>query len=388
MRIGGVERSLLGLLNSLDYDKFDVDLFLFIHDGEFLKMIPEQVNLLPPVAKYADLLLPAKDVLKKGNIDVLLLKLWARYKAFQYVKKNSLNKNNLVLSTYLQKFVSKCLPRINDIKYDFGISFLTPHYILSDKVTAEKSIAWIHTDYSFFDVDQQEETTMWNKYTYIASISDDCTNAFCSKFPSLLPKVILIENILSSQFVIEQAKLFTVSDEIPSDDHVVKIISVGRFSYQKNFDNVPEIVRILQEDGCNVKWYLIGYGGDEGLIMNKIKEFGVEDKVILLGKKSNPYPYILATDIYVQPSRYEGKAVAVREAQILCKPVIITNFPTANSQLRNGIDGIVVPLDNIGCAKEIKEIIENKSLTDLLVKNCANGNFSNEEEILKLESLI
>ena len=88
----------------------------------------------------------------------------------------------------------------------------------------------------------------------------------------------------------------------------------------------------------------------------------MENNVILLGKQANPYPYILWCDCYIQPSRFEGKSVAVKEAQMLGKPVIITNYNTAPSQLENGVDGIIVPQDNEGCAKGIYEIITNEKL--------------------------
>ena len=82
------------------------------------------------------------------------------------------------------------------------------------------------------------------------------------------------------------------------------------------------------------KWYIIGFGPEEELIRQRIAEYKMESHVILLGKKENPYPYIKTCDIYIQPSRYEGKSVSVREAQILCKLVIITDYPTSNSQIK------------------------------------------------------
>ena len=110
----------------------------------------------------------------------------------------------------------------------------------------------------------------------------------------------------------------------------------------------------------NVKWYLIGLGPDEELIRKKIEETGMQEHVIILGKKENPYPYMKACDIYVQPSRHEGKCVAVREAQILGKPVIITNYETSVSQLKDGYDGVIVSMDNEKCAQGIAEVIQIK----------------------------
>lgn len=114
----------------------------------------------------------------------------------------------------------------------------------------------------------------------------------------------------------------------------------------------------------------------------------MEDHVILLGKKENPYPYMKACDIYVQPSRYEGNAVTVREAQILGKPVVVTDYPTAHSQVRDGQDGIIVPLDNEGCARGIAALVSNWKKQSNLAAFCLANDFGNETVVEKLLSLL
>ena len=116
----------------------------------------------------------------------------------------------------------------------------------------------------------------------------------------------------------------------------------------------------------------------------KIKEAGMENRVIMLGKKDNPYPYIKACDLYVQPSRYEGKAVTVREAQMLGKPVVITRYATSSGQLEDGVDGVIVPMDNEGCAMGIAALLKNPEEMARLAENCGNRNFSKMNEAEKL----
>ena len=137
-----------------------------------------------------------------------------------------------------------------------------------------------------------------------------------------------------------------------------------------------------------MKWYIIGFGTDENLIKEKIKEFNMQDNIILLGKKENPYPYIKGCDIYVQPSRYEGKSVAVREAQILNKPVVITNFETSKSQLIDVFDGIIVPMDNEGCAEGIYNLIKDKELQQRLIENTKITDYTNKQELEKIYALL
>lgn len=385
MEIGGAERALLGLLTSFDYSKYEVDLFLLQHSGELMPLIPSKVNLLPEIKEYSGIMKPMLTALKQGNIKVVLGRLNGKIHAQKYNKKNGLAHSDVGVE-YSHKYTVKCLPNITDKEYDVAISFLTPHYIVRDKVKADKKIAWIHTDYSTIEVDVQSELQMWSRFDNIVSISADVTAAFLKKFPELKSKIVLIENILSKTFIEEQSNEFDVSNEMPADS--IKLLSIGRFCEAKNFDNVPEIAIIMKAKGIDFKWYLIGYGSDEELIRTKISEYNMDDTVIVLGKKENPYPYIKACDIYVQPSRYEGKCVAVREAQILDKPVVITNYTTAKSQITDGFDGTIVPMDNAGCANALADFILDKDKQNRFISNMKTTDYSNQNEVEKIYKII
>ena len=389
MEIGGAETALIGLLNALDPNLVDVDLFLYDHRGEMMQFIPEWINLLPQIPKYSVLERPIVELVKRGFWGIAAGRLWAKYiSKVAYKRSGSKLENNGGLDK-MSKCTAPLLPRINQsVTYDLAISFLTPHRIVAEKVKAKKKIAWIHTDYTRVWVDAEDELKVWQKYDYVASISGDVTNTFLQVFPSLAPKIVEIENTLSPTFVRKRAELQNVDKEIRHEG-TITLLSVGRFSDAKNYDNVPDICkRLINETKLNIKWYIIGYGGDEALIRQKIKEAGMEDHVILLGKRSNPYPYIKACDIYVQPSRYEGKSVTVREAQMLCKPVVVTNYPTAPSQIRSGIDGVIVPMDNEGCAHGLADVICDKPLQERIIAHLKTHDYGNESEVEKIYTLI
>lgn len=387
LEIGGAERALLGLLESFDYSKHDVSLFLMRHEGDLFSLLPDKVHLLPEIKEYTGLAVPMTSIVKRGLFGVAAGRIIAKIKAKQYVKSHNLKSDNGVELEYSHKYTVKAMPAISDKEYDLAISFLTPHYFAAEKVKSKKKIAWIHTDYSTVDVDVESEEKMWSKYDHIISISDACTKGFLSKFPNLESKILPVENIISPDFIHKQADMEDVSGEMISGK-ALNLLSVGRFSTAKNFDNVPDICRRIVESGINVKWFLIGYGGDEEVIRSKIKETGMDNHVIILGKKSNPYPYIKACDVYIQPSRYEGKCVAVREAQILGKPVIITNYATASSQLKDGFDGVIVPLDNEECAEAIVDLIKTPDKLKSLSENCENTDYSNAQELEKIYMMI
>lgn len=390
LEIGGAETALIGLLNALDPKRVDVDLFLHDHRGEMMQFIPEWVNVLPAIKEYTMLERPIKELIKRGHWLIATARLWAKYVSKKAYKKSHSCLPNASVFHYMAKYTTPLLPRINpNVTYDLAISFLTPHQITLQKIRARKRIAWIHTDYTKIWVDANDELPVWSKYDYIASISPDVTKTFLQTFPSLANtnKIVEIENILSPAFVRRRADIEDVEGELNKYGGV-KLLSIGRFSEAKNYDNVPDICRRMVKEGIDVKWFIIGFGGDEQLIRRKIEEAGMQEHVIILGKRSNPYPYIKACDIYVQPSRYEGKSVTVREAQMLCKPVVVTDYPTASSQIKNGIDGVIVPMDNEGCARGLAEVIMDKAQQERIVEYLKTHDYGNESEVDKIYRII
>jgi glycosyltransferase involved in cell wall biosynthesis len=290
------------------------------------------------------------------------------------------------LMQYTWQYSLPKLPRLNK-HYDVAVSFLGPHNFILDKVQAKLKFGWNHTDYfSLVNPDKALDEKMWSRLDYIVNVSKDCEESFLKVFPGLAGKAMVLENIISPAFVRQQ------SDEDArgemADDDSVKICSVGRLSGVKGFDMAVMACKRLVQAGYNIVWYVVGYGAEEERIKQLVRENGLESRFILLGKKVNPYPYIKGCDIYCQPSRYEGKAVTVREAQILAKPVVITNFPTANSQLTNGVDGYICELSEEGIARGVETLIKDTALRSRLSGNCTRNDYGNQYEIQKLEALI
>ena len=391
MHLGGAEISLIGLLQALDPKKVDVDLFVYSHEGELMKLIPDYVNLLPEIPAYKMFERPMKEVLKKGHLSVLLARMKAKMRMKSYLRKKQPTDQGAIMG-FLGEEMSKVVPDINpSVEYDLAISFLTPHNFVRDHVRAKKKMCWIHTDYTRIDVNAELELPIWDSFDYVASVSSEVSKTFLQVFPTLAPKIIEIENILSSAFVRVRAEEFKAT-ELLTDKKYLNLLSIGRFCEAKNYDNVPDICKrtleILKDKNIDIRWYIIGFGADENLIRQKIAEAGMQEHVIILGKKENPYPYIKACDIYVQPSRYEGKSVTVREAQMLYKPVVVTNYPTASSQIQDGKDGIIVPLNNEGCARGLAEFILDKQKQNHIIEYLKAHDYGNVEEVEKIYSII
>lgn len=215
LEIGGAETALIGLLNALEPNRVDVDLFLHDHRGEMMQFVPKWVNLLPAIPEYTVLERPIVELVKRGFWRIASRRLIAKVLTKIAYRKSGVELENSSGIDIMSMLTTPILSNIQPSEtYSLAISFLTPHRIVLDKVNAKKKIAWIHTDYTRIWVDAKEELKVWSQYDYIASISGDVTKTFLQVFPSLEPKIIEIENILSPKFVRERAELQDVSAEM------------------------------------------------------------------------------------------------------------------------------------------------------------------------------
>ena len=385
MEIGGAERALLGLLDSIDYNNYKVDLFLCSHTGDFMSLINEQVNILPYDRRFDFFQCPISQLVKGGQILTAAIRVWAKYEEGRRARHRGLRHSVWHAQQLIHRAVEPFLPTIEG-HYDLAINFLGIPSILVHSVNADVKMTWVHTDYSKIVADAELDKRMYNHVDWIVNVSEDCKRIFDGFYPEFADKSIVIENILNITLV---RKLAAESENIPFTRDCLNMLSVGRFGEAKNFESIPEICRYIADAGIiKFKWYIIGYGGTESLIRENISKYNVADYVKILGKRVNPYPYIKECDIYLQPSRFEGKAVTVREAQMLGKPVVVTAYETASSQIMNGIDGIILPMDTHMFANELANIIQNFNRLKGLGDYCSRHNFDNESEMTKIYNVI
>lgn len=388
MEIGGIERSLINMLECFDYEKYNVDLLIYHHTGDFMHLIPDQVHLLPQIEPYTVFRKPISQCIREGHYTVALIRVLSKAIAGFKARRRRLKEGSGYIQMQLSlRYSCLFLPRLPKA-YDLAISYAWPHDIIAEKVTAARKIAWIHTDYSELEIDHSLDLKVWSKFDYIVSISDAVTSAFVTQYPALAGKMKLIENITSPAFIRKMAE----EDPVTADDTFrdsFNIVSVGRLSYVKGFDMAVKALRILHDRGLtHIQWRIVGYGGFEPELKELIAEYGLQDSFILVGKKTNPYPYIKACDLYVQPSRYEGKAVTVTEAKILGKPILITRYPTSASQIEEGVDGITCELSPEGIADGIAYLYNHQEIRHTLMNNIRDKDFGNDNELRKLELLV
>ena len=386
LEIGGAERALIGLLCALDSDRVDVDLFLNQHTGEFMRYVPKGVHLLPEIGAYSAIERPIRQILREGHFAIAAARMAAKVRNAWHRLRHRSELPDASIFQHVAQCVSPWLPSLKHLgHYNLAISFLTPHNIVAEKVDAARRIAWIHTDYTRIGIDVAAELPVWSQFDYIASISPDCTKAFLQLFPSLESRIIEIHNILSPALVRRQAQEFEPAEYAGVEGTI--ICSVGRICEAKNYDNVPRVAQMLKARGMKFHWFIIGPGSQDE-VLRIMSETGTDDVISLLGTRANPYPYIAGCDLYLQPSRYEGNSVTVREAQILCRPVIITRYGTSADQVKDGIDGVICEMDNHSIAEAIYRVANDDALRKRITAHLAQADFGNESEVQKIYHLI
>lgn len=388
LEIGGAESSLIGMLQSIDYSRVDVDLFLYAHRGAFLRLLPKEVHLLPEIPEYACTSCSASECFKRGQYLVGLAQLAVRVRLGLYARLKH-PKTYSTWFTFMGQILTHVLPDVGSKdEYDLAIGFVDPHNFILDHVRARRKVGWIHTDYSTIDVHVPVESKVWRRLDHPISISQAVTDSFVAVFPSERDKVVEIENILSPQFVKQRAGEFFPAEYLQFRKSGIPIFcTAGRLTAQKNYQNFPYIIKELADRGIAFHWFAMG-PGDPSSYLSLARKLGVEQYLTFLGPRENPYPYIKHCTVYLQPSLWEGKSVAVREAQILERPVLITNYGTASSQVKDGLDGVIVPMDNKGIADGIANLVNDQSLQRRIVDYLKRHDYGNEKEVEKIYRLM
>ncbi|MFC5684422.1 glycosyltransferase [Flavobacterium sp. MAHUQ-51] len=380
---GGAEKSLVNLLNQIDFDSYEVDLFLFKKGGLFMKSLPLEVNILSHSETFekfnSGLIDACSYFLSRGKIGLFISR-------FQFFIKNRCYKNNAVAEQQSWKYFSKSIPNLEK-EYDAAIGFLEKSsvYFVIDIVKSKNKIGWVHTNYATSGMDSEFDTYYFDKLNHLVTVSDECAASLRHFFSTLSNRIKVIENIISPKII---NNLATVDKDNVLEDKNINLLTIGRLSPEKGIDLAVETTFELVKRYPNLKWFVIGEGTERIQLEQKIKESELEDSFFLLGLKENPYPYLKQCDIYVQPSRYEGKSIAVDEAKILGKPIILTNFTTAKDQINSGLNGLITEMNPEAVAKAVEYLIENKNVVEDFVSNLSLEKLGTEEEINKLYCLM
>lgn len=382
---GGAEKSLLMLLNALvNTNKFDIELLLFKKEGAFCDHIPDKVKVCELSEEARCYYSTGKNIMKYDiSIAKKIKHIVIRYFSTIYSKISS-NNSNRSSQIRWQLFYRKWMPN-NTKSYDYAVGYLdgeTIYYVV-DKVDAKIKYGWNQNDYSQLGYSAKDDLPYFKKLDLLITISDNCFRVIQKTFPSIIKKIRHIEPIVSREVVWSASKAYAVDCFKPDN---FNIVSVGRLCQQKGFDFAIDAMKILELKDIACKWYIIGDGELKEKLQEKIDNYGLNNKVILLGQKKNPYPYILNADLFVQPSRFEGKSIILNETKLLERPIMLTNYLTSVDQIENEITGLIVEMTAKGIADGVIKLISDPKIREKFVNNlkCANKSNTTLSDNLKL----
>lgn len=264
--LGGAERVLVDIVNEI-CDKYEITIFALYGNGEFEKQLDKKVKFV--------------SVYKESFNEISFMK--RKWISLQMICSNLRKK---IYDKYIKD------------KFDVEIAFLEGPitWIMSEDSKAKK-IVWVHNDIEDVfgkdkgsSVKQKMNKKCYTKYDNLVFVSKDNMKKFKKYFPDVKADMQVIYNYLNTDSVKEKAKEFKVDDII--NKKKVSFVQVSRLVDQKAVLRLLDVHKKLISDGFEHNIYIVGDGPLRGELESKIKEYGVEDSFILLGKKENPYPYI------------------------------------------------------------------------------------------------
>lgn len=358
LRMGGIERVLVEVLQNIDRSKMSID--LMIEDGikglnVFEKDIPKDIKIY---YLKSEELIQKTDFYRKNKKNIfykIMYNIMMNYEG--YIKRKNLKK------------------MIKGKSYDVVIDFdmgLSKHI---DLIKAEKKIAWIHASIKNWYEKESKIRRLekrLEKYGKVVTICDEMKNETGKLLPNIKNKLVRIYN----PFNFDRIK--NLADDYENINMSLYkqayIISIARLTlHQKDFFTLIKGFKLVKKYGFKEKLYILGDGPDKEKIQKMISEEKMENEIFLLGNIKNPYPWIKNSKMLVHSSKYEGLPTVLIESLILDKIVISSRCPTGPSEiLENGEIGFLY------------EIGDYRKLSELITENLKN-NISNEKINQKIQ---
>ncbi len=362
LNLGGAEKSLVTVLNYIDYSKYKVDLILFNTGGVFESFLPKEVAIIK------------KDYPRLNYLDRFVFKIKTLFNL------KSLHSAQIFFEIIRPKLIKH--PPVYDIAIAYNQGFST--YYTALFISSKIKFTWLNTDYKSAGYKIGQDYFYYSHYNSVIAVSEFTKEVFIKeletnklKLPIQVIKDITDINVLESQ---SEKKL-----EVDFSKHSISIVTVGRLSKHKGLHLAVETCKKLVDKGYDVCWYVVGEGSERKNLVKLIKEYGLEDKFILLGMTNNPYPYIKNCTIYVQTSLFEGLGLSLIEAAYLKKPIVTTNFPTSYSILQDGYTGLISKMNSESITEKIEIYLKDKDFMKLIVDNLSKKEHS--DTLISIEKI-
>lgn len=379
LNIGGAEKSLVTLLNLLDYSRYEVDLQLFGYGGRLERFLPSEVNVLPPLditgylskPLWRQLCCPAKFLARIGySLKIRNSRLLHPDKACIYWK---------TIGRHIDESAGT---------YDTAIAYAQgiPTFYVIDKIRAAKKLAWVNAEYRLTGTTLDFQRRFYNACDAIVPVSELAKSVFAEVYPEFESKMQVVRDIIDPRIIESMSRL---DSDKKIDRSSPVIMTVGRLNKaSKGSDLALAAAKILNERGAEFRWYAVGNGPYRNEMEQYIADNGLQERFILLGATSNPYSYMRQCDIYVQTSRHEGFGLTIAEARILNRPVVCTNFDGCTMQIIDGRNGLITSFEPADIADAVERLLTDKALRDSIEEYLKGEKKGNTEELGKFYKLV
>lgn len=381
--MGGLEKCLINVCDNFDYDKYEVDLYLFNEGRTLLDKLNKNVNLLPESPYYKDVY----NCSVFNSIKTLLKKKKFRFAWYRLIRFFRIRFRDYKYRKSDWKIMQKTMLKLEQ-KYDIAIGFAegTSCYYVANCVQADIKIGWVHTDLKQVDHNRQLDQQAFEMLDHVVTVSQNSLNSLIELHPTCKDKFICIK----LPGLMDYTSINTLAIEpnlMTKEKDIIKILSVGRLVELKGFHLCVPVCKRLIDEGYKIKWYVAGEGDFRMEIEKEIGKYGVKENFILLGNCANPYTYINSTDICVQPSSYEGFGMAVLEAKYFNKVIVVSNIPSFLEMITHKENGIVVKRNSDDIYRGVKYLLDNPEACKNMAKTPVKGLSNNQQIMQEIEAL-
>lgn len=385
----GAETAMMELLRSLSPEQYEISLFVLMNQGEMVHQLPDHVTLLNE--DFCDDSVLSREGKRRLNRYILrtMFRQGSVIRNFPYLLCNlfrMLKKGAVLPDKLLWRVMSDGVPEQKK-EYDLAVAYLEggSAYYVADHVPAHKKAGFIHIDYGKAGYTRELDCGCYEKFNRVFTVSGEVREHFLDTYPEYDGKTEIFYNMINPERIRERAGLpGGFEDEYDG----IRILTVGRLTAQKAYGIAVEAMKLLREEGAKVRWYVLGEGEERKNLEKKIKEYGMEQDFLLLGAKENPYPYYVQTDLYVHATRYEGKSIAIQEAQILGCTILVSDCSGNREQVEDGVDGRMCDLSPEGIRDGILELVRDREACRRYGKAASKKGIGQQKQLERFLALL
>ncbi len=386
--LAGAETALIELLKKLQ-DFCDIDLYVLMGQGELVSKLPKTVRLLNKRFNSCSVHSARGRVHMAETVAKALFHRASLLRLFPYLcgnLKSMLLRRRVQIDKLLWRVLSDGGLRI-EAQYDLAVAFIEggAAYYVADHVKAKKKAAFIHIDYSQAGYTRKLDKDCYLKFDALFPIAEEIREKFLEVYPECAPRTQIFHNMINRSEILEKASL---EGGFQDGYQGFRILTVGRLTKQKAYPVAIEAMKLLKESGCRARWYVLGEGEERRALEKKIEEWGLEEDFILMGAVENPFPYYKQTDLYVHATGFEGKSIAVQEAQVIGCAIVASDCTGNREQIIHGEDGLLCKLSPGDVKEAIVKLLQDGKLRERLGRAAACKKIAYEEDIRLLTGLL